>query len=506
MKLFAARFLMGWVCIVGTVIAACATGYYSLECRAQWERLRQDTLTLAAVVAPRVLHDVQNHAAGYAHKTLRAIQATEKDAALSLYSASGAMLFSTHPGFRRAKEPPAEVSQVIASRKARWACVPGEDRCQVFFPLLGRGAVTGVLQITRNTHDLLLIPLFKTGLLVVFCWLVAALASGFLLLLMRRHHFKPLKELNSVLQSLNKPISAAIPPVIPEGEFHGELTVLYRHTRELARNLAEARKSLENRAEVRSAVDKVQEEACFLARQVYDQKIDRLDSFAGYEIISKPVQMEKWGRLWKNAVSQGGRKVVFSFWNNKNDGLKAVLQGLQWDEIFSGLVQRGKNLDEISEELFMEFGLDMGEWLLGQWDAHDRRLEMLGNVWACQWNHDKETFSFLKNATPMTGTRKQGFWAKGPFGPGDKLLLCNADAFEAPGGAGLEAFLGLLSKNIKSTPQNLLDLLVGEITEGRLLAPDASLLFVIHAATLSGFTGKALPVDRPAEVALPQGS
>ncbi len=479
----AMRFLIWWTVAVGLSIALCSALYYFFERSAQLDRLKQDTLTLAAVVAPRVTHDLEMHVASYAHRTLRSIQSKDKAISLGIYASNGAILFSTNPVFRRGKEVPTEVSQAISDRKERWSYSPAEYRCQVFFPLISHKEVVGVLQITRSTEDLLLVPLRRTALLAFLCSVIALIASGFLLLFLRRYYFKPLKALNAMLERFCQPLSSPGLLEIPEGEFHGELAALYRHAGQLTKGMADARKTLESRVEVKNAVEKIQEETRFLARQSYERKIDRFESFPGYEILCKPVQMEHWGKLWKNATAQGARKVVFSFWNNKNEGLKGTLQGFQWDELLADLAQRGKNLEEISDELFMEFGLDLGEWLLGSWDAYDRRLELMGNVWACHWDHAKENFSYLKNAKPLVGSRKQGFWANWSFGPADKLIVFNAEAFEAPGGAGLETFVGHLSKNIKSTPQNLLDLLLRELDERRLLAPDASLLLMIHSAT-----------------------
>lgn len=480
-KSLSVRFLVWWTFGVGAAIAVCAFGYYAWQVRTQQELLKKETYTLAAVLAPRVSHDVQNHVAGYAHRTLRAVQGSERNMSLSMYGPDGGILFSTNPVFRRSKEVPSEVSQVIADQQPRWVYSAAENRCQAYYPIFGGGKVSGVIHIAREAPDLLLIPLADTALLVLVCSFIAVLASGFLLLFLRRHYFKPLKELSTMIETVNKPIHAATVLEIPESEFHGELASLYRNAGDLARKLAEAKKALENRVEVRSAVEKIQDETQFLARQIYERRIDQPATFAGYEILAKPIQMEKWGKLWKNAAAQGPRKIIFSFWNSKNDGLRAVLQGFQWDEIFQQLAQGGKSLDEISDELFMEFGLDLGEWLLGQWDAYDRRLELLGNVSACHWDQSREMFSFLRNGKPLSGSRKQGFWVNWSFGPGDKLVVFNSEAFESPGGGGLDAFMGLLSINIKSTPQNLLDLLVREVEEGKTLAPGASLLLMVHA-------------------------
>jgi len=53
--------------------------------------------------------------------------------------------------------------------------------------------------------------------------------------------------------------------------------------------------------------------------------------------------------------------------------------------------------------------------------------------------------------------------------PTPAAIDANAEALESPGGTGLEAFMSLLSKNIKSTPLNLIDLLLHEMEEGRFL-------------------------------------
>ncbi len=476
------RFLLAWFFSATALIAFVSVLFFLRDHASRRRELQRDTATLAAVLAPRVAFDWQSHMAAYAHKTLRSVQSRDKTLVLSLYGPRAEMLFSTHPVFRRSKEIPAEVGQVLATGRPAWTWADADERFHAFHPLFHQGAVQGVLHITRKTENLAWASAFRALLLALFCLLVAGLASALIFVFLKRLYFRPLRELNAMLASWREEGRDKHPP-FPESNFHGELALLYRQTAQLGRALQEAREQAAARKPAVPIEDPSLEEMRVLARQIFEERMTRPQGLAGYETRGLLPAARRWGNLW-HAVAAGPKRVVFSFTSGKEEGLKGTLKALQWEESLKRLVQEGKGLERLCDELFLEYGAGMHQWLLGQWNPASQQLELMGNAWACRWDHDQESFAFFKNAKPLAG-RVQGYWAQWDFRAGDKLIFLNDAGLEPGTKAGWDAFIALLSKNIQSSAQNLADMLGQEMQERRFFGKDSGCALFIHEAQAS---------------------
>ncbi len=485
------RFLLAWLLSATALIAFVSVLFFLRDHALRRSALQRDTATLAAVLAPRVVFDWQSHMATYAHKTLRSVQSQDNSLTLSLYGPRSEMLFSTHPVFRRSKEIPAEVGQVLAAGRPAWTWAGADERVHAFYPLFRQGKVQGVLQITRKAENLAWASAFRALQLALFCLSVAGLASALIFVLLKRLYFRPLKELNAMLASWQEEGRDKHPP-FPESDFHGELALLYRQTAQLSRALQEAQEQTASPKPIAPIEDPSLEEMRALAKQIFEDRMARPQGLPGYETRGLLPAARRWGNLW-HAVVAGPKRVVFSFTSGKEEDLKGMLKALQWEESLKRLVQEGKGLERLCDELFLEYGSGIHQWLLGQWNPASQQLELMGNAWACRWDHDQESFSFFKNAKPLAG-RVQGFLAQWDFRAGDKLIFLNDAAPEPGTKAGWDAFIALLSKNIQSSAQNLADMLGQEMQERRFFGKASGCALFIHEAQAS-YTPSTKPLS-----------
>lgn len=440
-----------------------------------------------SVLEPRVVHDIECHTAQYVHQTLGAVRSVGYAKSVALYGNKGNLIFSSDPLSRKEVFALKGISAALASGEEVVSFNDDQSVLEYIRPLKVKDYGTyGALCIEVRGIAASAVALRKTLGAMAAASAVAVIIFGMVLVIIR-----------FILRDIAKRVGAEIYRLeINEG---GGLETDYRglgHFSYVLFKISHYIKDLKD--ELRKREDEIGRLTVMTRKQDEFLKLT-YKSFIPHSIRNEKIDLEvKYlpftGGVREFAfIHQYDHLIYLVMGTSAADGIESVLSINTIESVVNECAMARRQPREVLQEMQRRItaggaSIDIVSTVVVL-DLKVNRLRHVGNmaIPLIVWKKSDVSFMLLRpqceggdfiRCDPAHATENAA-----ALGNGDKIILFNQGviSLENKGGErlGFERFMDILSKNIESSPSNLMDLLSLEINKFCGGAGKGDLLYVV---------------------------
>jgi len=466
---------VGFAFIATLVLVNCVVYFslYDLTRSRILKSVADEARFYGSVLEPRVLHDIECHTAQYVHQTLGAVPASGYSKSFSLYGGKGNRIFSSAPLSRKEVFALKGISAAIASGDEVQAFNEDQSVFEYVRPLKSKefgtyGALCVEVRNIRASQD----ALAKTVRAMGVASAIAVIVFVMVLVIIR-----------FILRDIAKRVGAEIYRLeINEG---GGLETDYRGMGHFSFVLFKISHYIHDlKDELRKREAEISRLAVMTAKQDEFLKLT-YKSFIPHSIRNEKVDLEVKYLPYANGVRefafihQYDHLIYLVMGTSSADGIESVLSINTIESVVNECAVARRQPREILQE--MQRRVKTGETPLDivstvvVLDLKVNRLRHIGNmaIPLIVWKKSDASFMLLRPHSDGGDFIKcdvaHATENAAVLGHGDKVILFNQSVINLENKEGerlgFERFMDILSKNIESSPSNLMDILSLEINK-----------------------------------------